>query len=350
MTAKKSGNAGKIIGSVIGGLAALTMALSAYTIKETEQAVVTFQGKPVRVYVGSFDAGQPDRGRIDTVEQWMDENGYKGVSVDSTIGFMGTGLHFKIPFLESVVKFPDQILEYNSDPELVLTQDKRQLIVDDYTKFYIDNPLCFYLKAGSVNGGIRKLDDIIYSVIRDNIGRQNFNENIRTTNRDVMALDGKLNLVAITYGREKILDDIITQSHDQVENLGMEVIDIRFIGVELPEGNEKAVYDRMISERGRIAAWYTAQGEAESISVKSNADMEAAKIKANAQQQAGQLLGEGESGAAQIYTDASKLDPEFFNFWRTMKAYVTAYAQPGDTVLVITSESDFNQYMFNANK
>lgn len=339
----------KIIGGAAGGLAALVIGLSSvYGINETQQAVVTFQGKPMRVYVGSFEAGKCDPERIEIVRNWADQNGYEYATVECTEGILGTGLHFKIPFVESVVKFPDQLVEYDSDPEFLQTKDKKQLIIDNFTKFYIENPLSYYLKVGNnLNYGIKKIDDIVYSVIRDNIGKQDFNESIRTTNRQVMALDGPVtSLDTIEYGREQILDDIITQAHDAVSQLGMNLVDVRFISVELPESNEVAVYDRMIAERNRIAQLYSAEGQSESLKITSDAESEATKIKADALQQAGSIVGEGESEAAKIYTSASKLNPDFFSFWRTLKAYRSAYDEPGTTKLYMTTDSEFNQDLF----
>ena len=352
---------GTIVGSVIGGFLGLTALFSSvYTINEKQQAVVTAQGNPVAVYVGSLEAGKCDPNRIQLVKNWADQNGYGNVDVECYKGFLNSGLHFKIPFWENVVKLPDQIVEYNSSPETVQTKDKRQLIVDNYTKFYIENPLSFYLKVGdNVNYGIRKLDDIVYSIVRDNVAEQNFNENIRTTDRQVMALDGPENLGNVEYGREKILSDIIGQSHDAVQNLGMSLVDVRFISVELPQQNEQAVFDRMISERNRIAALYKAEGDSQYTAITSNADFQAAQTRADAQQKAGETVGEGESQAAQIYTAASKQDPEFFSFWRTLKAYQQAYCQPvantdpntpstctGKTELIMTTDSAFNQDLF----
>jgi modulator of FtsH protease HflC len=288
--------------------------------------------------------------RVELVRTWADQHGYSDVSVECSLGAGGTGLHFKIPFWENVVKLPDQLVEYNSDPETVQTKDKRQLIVDNYTKFYIENPLSYYLNVGnSLTAGVRKLDDIVYSIIRDNIAKQDFNENIRTTDRQVMALDGPVTLDPVEYGREKILGDIITQSYNSVEPLAMKLVDVRFIGVELPDQNEHAVFDRMISERKRIAALYTAQGSSESTQIKANADKTAAQTRAHAQQQAGDTLGQGESEAARIYTSASSQAPEFFTFWRTLKAYVTAYSTPGNTKVILSTDSDFNKELFDAN-
>lgn len=338
-----------IIGRAVAGTAALIVGLSSiYTIGETQQAVVIAQGKPVRVYVGSFEAGKCDPERIEITKEWADQNG-KDVSVECSKGVGGTGLHFKIPFWENVVKLPDQLVEYNSQPETVQTKDKRQLIVDNYSKFYIENPLSYYLNAGSdLNSGIRKLDDIVYSIIRDNIAKQDFNENIRTTDRQVMALDGPVTLDKIEYGREETLKDIIQQSHEAVGKLGMSLVDVRFIKVELPEQNELAVYNRMINERTRIASLYKAEGESEYMKIKSNADKTAAQTRANAQEQAGDLLGQGESEAAKIYTSASEKDSGFFSFWRTLKAYDSAYGTPGNTKVILTTDSDFNQELFNA--
>jgi modulator of FtsH protease HflC len=349
MEANKMTTKGKIGGAVAGAAALIVGLSSIYTLNETQQAVVTAQGKPVRVYVGSFEAGKCDPERVNLVRGWADQHGYKDISVECSQGIGGTGLHTKIPFWENVVKLPDQLVEYNSQPETVQTKDKRQLIVDNYSKFYIENPLSYYLKVGGdLNSGIRKLDDIVYSIIRDNIAKQDFNENIRTTDRQVMALDGPVTLDKIEYGREETLKDIIQQSHEAVGNLGMSLVDVRFIKVELPEQNELAVYDRMINERNRIAALYKAEGESENVNIRSNADMVAAQTKANAQQQAGDLLGQGESEAAKIYTSASEKDSGFFSFWRTLKAYDSAYGTPGNTKVILTTDSDFNQELFNA--
>lgn len=340
----KKGFRGKVAGAIIGGAFLLGMLTGTYTLSETQQAVVTRLGRPVREYVGSTIPGQPDSERIELAEQWAEANGYPDVEVDSSVGVLGTGLHFKIPFIERVWKVSDQMLEYSSDPEQVQTKDKRQLVVDSYTKFYINNPLSFYLKVGSVNSGLARLDDIMYSTTRNNISSEDFDENIRTTNRQVMALDGAVGLDSIETGREVVLENIITDSHYSVQNLGIDIVDTRFISVDLPDQNEKSVYDRMIAERDRIASLYQSQGISESTQIRSAADRDAAQIKANALLEAGQIRGDGESMAASIYTEASRQDPEFFKFWRTMRAYESAL-QSGKSSLLLTTDSEFLRYM-----
>ncbi len=336
---------GKILAGIGIGLSLLCgYKMSTFTIKETEQAIVTLQGRPERVYVGSFEAGQPDLERIASVREWADANGYGDVEIYSTDGVLGTGLQFKIPLLENVVKIPDQLLQYNADLETVQTLGNTQLVEDNYAKFYIENPLMYYLKVGDINGAMDRMDDTIYSALRDNMGKHKYNENIRTTDRTVMSLDGEVSLSPVTYGRDKILDDIVSQSHAEVEGLGLNLVDVRFIRVELPDMNKPSIYERMISERDRIAALYTAEGNSKYQEITSDADKQAEVIRANALENEGTLLGEAEAEAARIYTEASQKDPEFFRFWRTMKSYGTAF-EGGSTDLILTTDSAFNQYL-----
>lgn len=344
----------KVIGGICGAVLALWGSTCLYTLSETQQAVITSFGRPVRVYVGSFEAGKPDEGRIRNVREWADQNGYGYVKVESTIGLFNTGLHTKLPWpFESVVKVEDKLLDYSDDPESVQTVDKQGLVIDSYAKWYIENPLQFYLSVRTVQAGSSRIDDAAYSARGRYIGQHSFSENIRTTDRKIMTLDGEVKLAPVKYGREKILQDIIRDTsygnpgYDivGVGQFGMNIVDIRFNSVELHPNNVPNVCDRMIAERGRIKSLYLAEGDAESLKITSGADRDVAKRIAKQREEVGEILGAGESEAAEIYTAASKLDPEFFKFWRTMKAYERIYGEKSSARFVLETDTEFNRFL-----
>ncbi len=328
-----------IIGATLVGISTLA---GTYTLSETEQAVVSFQGQVRRVYVGSFDAASPDWQRVNNVQEWAQEKGYNNVKVYSTEGFMGSGLHFKIPFLESVHKVPDRLLEFGANPELAVTSDKRQLEMDFYSRWYVTNPLAFHLKVGNELEGNARIDDATYSVIRDEVGTVDLHEVIRTTNRDVYTLDGIVELQEVKKGRDVVQEEIVLESNAQIEDYGMELLDQRFIVLGLPDRNLESVLARMTEERQRISSLYEAQGEAEKITIEADADRQASEILAEAEKKAGVFRGEGEGEAARIYSESYEKNPEFFKFWLATRAYEETFK---DARVIISSDTEFNQFL-----
>ncbi|MBS3164520.1 protease modulator HflC [Candidatus Woesearchaeota archaeon] len=352
---------GKIIVGATAGIAALIGLSGFYTVDERHQAIVSQFGVPVTIVVGSDVAGQADPERIAdvsvAVRQYEESHGLPldSIEVVGGPGILSTGLRYHTPLLQGVRTFDDRKLIYSSEPEAVGTRDKRQLVVDTYATWRIEDPLLFSLTVQDVNGGMRALDDIIYSALRVEMGKYNLHEVVRTNNNTVYSIEGELKLPTVTYGRESIFNDVVNrvnnglttpdgQSITGANNYGIEVVDVRIILSELPESNEQAVYQRMISERGRIASLYRSQGEAEKAALTAKANREYTQITSGAYALAEETRGEGDAEAARIYADAYGENPEFFRFIRTLEAYKEAFAN-GNTTVVMPSDTEFNQFL-----
>lgn len=218
------------------------------------------------------------------------------------------GLHFKIPFIESVSKLPKYQMMYKSQQTQILTKDKKPILVDNYTVWRIDDPEKFLKTAKTVSAGVQRIDETVYNAVRAKLPAINY-ENIISENTE----------------RGNINDEITRDVADtlRADNYGIEVIDVRIKRTDLPEGNKESVYNRMISERQSIAARYLSEGDEESRKVTSKADRQATELIAQAEADAKKIVAEGEQEAAKIYNEAYGKDPEFYSFYRTLQSYVT---------------------------
>ncbi len=258
-----------------------------YTVDEIQQGVVLQLGKPVG----------------DTV---------------------GPGLHFKLPFVQDVVLFDSRILEYDAEPAEVITKDKKTLVVDNYARWRIEDPLLFYRTARTVEGGTSRLDDIVYSELRVALGRYTLSEIVSTKRADIM---------------EQVLETTIRD----LKPYGIRVEDVRIKRTDLPEENQKAIFARMESEREREAREYRSEGKEEATKIRAEADKDRSIMLAEAERKAQIMRGEGDALATNIYGQAYGQDPEFFAFTRSLESYKTGLGKNSD--LVLAPDSEFFQYL-----
>ncbi|WP_027084283.1 protease modulator HflC [Cohnella panacarvi] len=218
------------------------------------------------------------------------------------------GLHFKIPFIESVSKLPKYQMMYRSQQTQILTKDKKPILVDNYTVWRIDDPEKFLKTAKTVSAGVKRIDETVYNTVRAKLPAINY-ENIISENTE----------------RGNINDEITREVAATLsgDNYGIEVIDVRIKRTDLPDANKESVYNRMISERQSIAARYLSEGDEESKKVTSKADRQATELLAQAEADAKKIIAEGEQQAAKIYNESYGKDPEFYSFYRTLQSYVT---------------------------
>lgn len=280
---RKIGAFGIIVGLVI----IIVVSSAFYTVDETKQAIVIQMGKPVG-------------------------------------GISGPGLHFKIPFIQQVVFFERRVLLYDAPPAEILTKDKKNLVVDNYTKWKIVDPLKFYKTVKGEPGAQSRLDDIVYAQLRVELGQHELGDIVSKTRNEIMEIvTYKANVLAGSYG--------------------IKVIDVRIKRADLPEQNEKHVFDRMKAERERQAKQYRSEGEEEAVKIKAQAEMERTIILAQAYREAEKYKGEGDAQAANIYADAYKKDAGFFEFTRSLEAYKKT--MKNDTTFVISPDVDFFNYI-----
>ena len=213
------------------------------------------------------------------------------------------GLYFKLPApLQVAQRFDDRLLEYDVAPEEILSKDKKSLIVDNYVRWRIVDPLLFLQTVQTEPIAKTRIDDIVYSELRRELGTHNMSE-------------------IITERREIIMEKVTRQSAIATKPYGIEVVDVRLKRVDLPQNNEQSIYRRMQAERIRQANKFRSEGEEESQKIKASTDKDKTIILATAYKEAEEVKGEGEAKAVDIYARAFSKDPDFYEFYRTLETY-----------------------------
>jgi len=284
--------------SPVAGIVALFLLLvvaivgysSVFTVQQTEQALVVRFGKPVDVVT------EP-------------------------------GLHFKAPFIDTVIPVDKRILDLENPSQEVIAFDQRRLVVDAFARYRIKNPLRFYQSVGTIQAANTQLTTLLNASLRRVLGEATFIQIVRDE-------------------RENLMSRIREQLDHEADGYGIEVVDVRIRRADLPEQNSQAVYQRMQTERQREAAEFRAQGAQRAQEIRSNADREATVIVAEANSQAEQTRGDGDAERNRLFAEAYGKDPSFFGFYRSMTAYENAL-RSGDTRFLLRPDSDFFKYFGN---
>ena len=237
------------------------------------------------------------------------------------------GLHWKIPWVNTVRVFDARIQTEDSTPERFLTLEQKALEVDSYAKWRIVDVGQFYVSTrGNVATAGSLLAERINDGLRDQIGARNLQE-VVAGERDQLMLDLTAELNETTAA-----------------DIGIEVIDVRVKRIDLPDDVRSSVYDRMITERNREAQELRSRGEELAIGIRADADRQAVIFEAEAYRDAEQIRGEGDAEATSIYAEAYNRDPEFFAFTRSLNAYRATFSSKGD-VLLLDPDSDYFKYL-----
>ncbi len=234
------------------------------------------------------------------------------------------GLHFRVPIYHSVYKFDGRILTLDLRPERVLTSEKKNLIVDSFIKWRIDNLELYYRATG---GDIRRARTLLSAFVRKSIP-DSF---------------GKRTVQQVVSGEREILMREVQESI-QVEatDLGIEVVDMRVKKVELPSDVSESVYNRMRKERATVAQSFRARGDEQANIIRADAERKRTEIIAKAYGEAQTIRGEGDANASEIYADAYQADSEFYQFYRSLNAYQNSIGE--DDIIVLQPDSDFFRY------
>jgi membrane protease subunit HflC len=211
------------------------------------------------------------------------------------------GLHMKLPFIQNVVYFDARILDYDARPAEALTSDLKSMVLDNYARWKIVDPLRFYRTMRTEANAQARLDAVIYSQIRAHIGRHTLTE-------------------VVNDKRTAIMDSVTEKTSQQMNEFGIKIVDVRIKRTDLPAENQRAIFDRMRAERERQATQYRSEGSEESTKIRSEADKERALILAEANKKSQVLRGEGDAEATRIYAEAFSKSPEFFSFQRGLEA------------------------------
>ena len=270
------------------GLSALFSA--AFTIDQTEQAIVLRFGEPV---VGRGLITEP-------------------------------GLHFKLPLIENVVILDNRILDVESPNLEVLASDNQRLEVDSFIRYRIVDPLRFYQTVNSVMGANNQLASVLNSAVRRVLSEANQQQIVRDE-------------------RARLIVKMKEQADTEARKFGVSVIDARIRRVDLPQQISEKVYGRMQTERQREASEYRAQGSEQAQKINAKADRDVIILKAEAQQKADQIKGEGDAERNRIFAEAFGKDADFFAFYRSMQAYEAAF-KPNETRFLVSPRSEFFRF------
>ncbi len=299
----------KIIAAVVLVLLVVAAAGSVFVVHEGEQAIVTRFGKPV--------------GDV-----------------------RHAGLNFKIPLIEDVFRFEKRILKWDGDPSQITTREKKFIWVDATARWRIVDPLVFFRTVATVRGAQSRLDDIIDSVIRDAVSGNYLVDLVRGPTY-VAPGDGDSGAEEILdptnrRGREQILDDIMQKARASVPEYGIELIDVQVKRLNYIESVLERVYERMNSERNKVAAEYRSEGEGNKAEILGEMEKELKRITSEAFRAALEIKGKADAEAAQIYANAYNLDPEFYAFCRSLETLEKSVG--ANSKIVISTESELFKY------
>lgn len=308
-------NFSKIGTTILTFLAVIVVMDGFYVVDETEQAVITQFGNPV------------------------------GEAITEP------GLNFKIPFIQTANYFEKRYLEWDGDRNQVPTKDKKFIFVDTYARWQITDPLQYFQRLGDERGAQSRLDDILDGETRNAIAAHDLVELIRSTNREPIS-EGIIadivndSLEVIETGRDEIQEQIQELANQRASDLGIAVLDFRFKRINYVEEVRRTVYDRMISERNRIADKFRSEGQGESSRINGEKERELLRIQSEAFREAETIRGKADAEAAAIYNQSynrSRSARELYDFTKSMEAYISTIDR--ETSLIISTDSEFYKFL-----
>ncbi len=288
-----------------------------YVVKETEQVVITQFGKPI--------------GEAKTTP----------------------GLKLKVPFTQKANYFEKRYLEWDGDPNQVPTKDKKFIFVDAYARWQITDPLQFFKRLTNERGAHSRLDDILDGETRDYIANHNLEEIVRTSNRTPIpsGLVGEEvgdTLINILVGREKIQKMILESANKKVTDLGIAVLDFRVKRIIYVEDVRTQVYERMKSERYRIADKFRAEGQGEASRINGEKERDLKIIQSVAFRQAEEIMGKADAKATAVYASAYNQTPAARNLYSFVKSMETfEHTFDTTTTVILSTKSELYKYLIN---
>lgn len=297
-------------------IGAIVFSTSAFVVGQAEQVLILEFGKPVREAITS------------------------------------PGIHFKVPFIQEVRRFDKRIISWDGDPNQIPTRGREFISIDTTARWRIVNPLRFVESVRDEAGAQTRLDDIIDSVVRDKISSTELTEIVRSkdwkvTQEDLQKADvvqPEDESVALTdeikVGRNTLTRAILQVASEGLpENYGIELIDVRIKRLNYIPSVREQVFQRMISERQRIAAQFQSEGQGEASRITGDTSRQLAEIRSEARRKAEVIRGEADAEATRIYNEAYTAGPEFYALLRTLESYPKTLS--GQTELLISSDSAY---------
>jgi len=290
---------------IVIGLIVLTNSI--YVVDMTEQVVVTQFGKPI---------GDP---------------------------IIAPGLHMKVPFIQRANYFEKRVMEWDGNPSQIPTKDKKYIRVDTFARWRIVDALTFMQSVSNELGAQARLDDIIDAAMRDNVTNEILLEVVRNTDRElpVSDLDVQRAVVedSVLVGRTTITERVFTQASEQMPRYGIELVDVQIKRINYVEEVRQNVYERMISERKRIAEQYRSEGQGQSAEIRGQKEKELDRIHSEAYEIAEEIRGQADGEATEIYAAAYGRDPDFYQFMRTLESYSETIDE--ESSLILTTDSEY---------
>jgi modulator of FtsH protease HflC len=307
--------------SIIVVVVAVLLVLSGtfYTLEEGQQAVIVQFGRPV---------GEP---------------------------VTEAGLHVKLPFVQGVQRFEKRLLTWDGDPNQIPTKGREFIWVDTTARWRIADAKKFLESVASEEGAQSRLDDIIDSMVRDQVSSSELVELVRSASwevpvgevlKEVPAEQQEALKKEITRGREEITRTILTEARKIMPQYGIELVDVRIKRLDYVESVREKVYARMISERKRIAAQFRSEGEGRSAEILGEMEKDLRQIRSAAYRQVQEIRGGADAEATRIYGEVYSRDPEFYAFSRTLEVYGEGGNK--NAVLILTTDSDYYRYLKHA--
>ena len=282
------GRSTSLAGAIIAGFVALILLFgAAFTVGQTEQALVFQFGEPKRLVVAP-------------------------------------GLHFKLPLVQNVVRIEKRVLSVEVPATEILAADQKRLVVDAYLRYRITDPLLFYQSVRTEANADARLSTIMDSNLRQVLGRVPL-------------------LSIVSDKRVSLMDAATTLTAEQAKGFGIVIVDVRLKRTDLPEQTSASIYARMRADRDREAKTSRAQGAEQGLTIRADADRQRTVILADARRQSEITRGEGDAEAIRVFAAAFGRDTEFFTFYRTMQAYREALI-PAETTVVLTPEAEFLKF------
>ncbi|MCR4410486.1 MAG: protease modulator HflC [Candidatus Saccharicenans sp.] len=303
----------KILITIIIVVVLLALIDGVYIVSETNQVIITQFGEPI------------------------------GAAITSP------GMHFKVPFIQKANYFEKRWLEWDGDANQIPTRDKKYIWVDTYCRWRISDPLVFYQRVKDERGAHSRLDDVVDGETRNVIASYDLIEIVRSTNREFnlseesALLDYSEVIGKIQVGRGRIAEMILEKASKITPEFGVELKDVRIKRVNYVDEVQKKVFDRMIAERKRIASRYRSEGDGRSAEIRGQKERELKIITSEAYRKAQEIRGQAEAEATKIYAQAYNLDPEFYQFLKTLETYRATLAK--NTWLILTTNSEFLRYL-----
>lgn len=308
-----------LIGLVV--LAVIGASLCCYVVSEQELVILTQFGRPV---------GEP---------------------------ITRAGLHFKVPFIQTVHRIDKRILEWDGRASEMPTRDKLYIVVDTFGRWRISQPLQYFTRLRDERSALSRLDDIIGSEVRNAVAKHDLIEIVRTTKDRKPTVDPTLMpeagagnvLLPISVGRTAVEAEVVKAAAAKLKDFGIELIDVRFKRINYNPRVSTKIHERMISERQQIAARFRSEGEGEAAKILGNRERDLRRIESEAYREVQRIRGEADAKAAEIYARAYGSSPEaaeFYRFLRTLETYRRTLTN--DTTLILSTDSDLFRYLKTA--